>query len=179
MGPAIPTMASEVPSNYIPSALWNANVYNLGTFLLAPPDFVGYQGSAQSVPNSAWTPLAIDNTVVDTYGGHSNVTNNSRYVCQTGVPGYYTVCGVYVPAGNASGFRAIRMQVNGSPVLGASAYIPSNGSVDTGVVTPTRDVFLNVGDYVELAGFQSTGSALNTAIDPDMRCALWVRFSHS
>lgn len=175
----VPTLASEVPGNYVTSALWNANVYNGLSFVLGPPDFVGYQNTAQSLSSGSWTALSLDASTLDSYGGHSNTTNNSRYTCQSNVAGWYTCCGVYAPVGNSSGFRAVRLQVNGSPLLGAGSYLPNNGTSDAGYVTPTRDVYLNVGDYVEVAGWQSSGGSLNTTIDPELRCALWVRFSHS
>ncbi|WP_327066908.1 hypothetical protein [Kitasatospora sp. NBC_01302] len=179
MGLAIPILASEVPGNYVTSALWNANVYNGLTYAQQPPDFVGYQSTAQSIPTSSWTTLNFDTSPTDTYGGHSAVTNPSRYTCQVGVPGWYTCCGVYAPTGNATGFRAVKMQVNGVAVLGGAAYINAGAAVELGVVTPTKDVFLNVGDYVEICGYQNTGSALNTILDGDLRTGLWVRWSHA
>ncbi|AUG78101.1 hypothetical protein CFP65_3301 [Kitasatospora sp. MMS16-BH015] len=148
------------------------------TFLQKPPNFVGYQGVTQSLGNQVWTPLGLDQAPTDPYGGHSTTTNTSRYVCQSGVGGWYTVCGVYTPNGNSTGFRAVRIQVNGAPVPGLGAYLPSMGA-ELGVVTPTKDVFLNPGDYVEVCGWQSSGGSLGTAIDPDMRTGLWLRYSHA
>lgn len=146
------------------------------TFLLDLPSFTGYQATAQSIPNTTWTGLNIDTTVVDNYSGHSNTVNPSRYTAQE--PGTYTCCGVYAPVGNATGFRAVRLQKNGSPVLGASVYQPNGSTFEMGIVTPTVDIPMAVGDYVEVAGWQSSGAALNTILDVDLRCGLWVRFSH-
>jgi hypothetical protein len=149
------------------------------TFLQGPPDFVGYQSTAQSLPNATWTPLGLDSYQVDSYAGHSTTVNNSRYTCQPGVQGWYTVCGVYGTVnGNSAGFRAVRLQVNGSPVIAGSVYAPTNGTFEVGVITPTKDIYLNVGDYVEVAGWQSTGGSYGTTLDSDIRCGLWVRFSH-
>jgi hypothetical protein len=175
----VPTPASEVPGNFITGALWNANVYNGLTFMLNPPLFVGYQASSQSLGNTQWVALAMDATAVDTYGGHSNVTNNTRYTAQ--VAGWYTVCGCYaISAGNSgAGFRAVRILVNGAAVLGHASYLPPNGGSETGVVTPTRDVYLNVGDYVEVCGWQSTGGSWGTSVGTDIRSMLYVRYSHA
>lgn len=173
----IPTPASEVPGNFITGALWNANVYNGLTFLLNPPVFVGVQNTAQSVGNTGWTGLSLDTSPLDSYGGHSNVTNNSRYVAQ--VAGWYTACGVFAPVANSSGFRAARLQVNGNPVLAGASYVIANGTSEGGVVTPTKDVFLNVGDGIEVAGWQNSGGSLSTALDVDLRSGLWVRWSHA
>jgi hypothetical protein len=178
MGLAIPVLASEVPGNFFTSALWNANVYNGLTFAQQPPNFVGTQSVAQSLPNATWTAISLDTSQTDPYGGHSNVTNSSRYTCQTGVPGWYTVCGVVAHSINSTGFRTARIQVNGAAVVGAETYGPNDGSAESIIVTATRDIFLNVGDYVEVAGYQNSGGALNTAVGGEVRSALWVRFSH-
>jgi hypothetical protein len=55
-----------------------------------------------------------------------------------------------------------------------------SGSTIVGVSTPTRAVFLNAGDYVELAGFQSSGAALNTGVASgnDLASALFVAWAH-
>lgn len=161
------------------SGIYGSDVTDSIQFLVNPPTFVGTQTVAQSIANSAWTAITLDTEQLDDYDGHSTSVNTSRWTCPTGYAGWYTVCGVYAPFGNATGFRAARIQVNGSPILGAASYIPPAGAIDTGIVTPTRDIQLAVGDYVQLAGFQSSGGALNTAIDPDLRSALWLRFSHA
>jgi hypothetical protein len=172
----VPIPASEVPGNFITGALWNANVYNGLTFLLNPPVFVGYQSTVQSIPNSTWTALSLDTTTVDSYGGHSNVTNNSRYTAQ--VAGWYTVCGVYAPTGNSTSFRAAKINVNGTAILGTAAYLGAMGA-EMGIVTPTKDVYLNAGDYVEVCAYQGSGGSLSTILDGDLRTGLWVRWSHA
>ncbi|WP_051966892.1 hypothetical protein [Kitasatospora mediocidica] len=148
------------------------------TFLQKPPVFVGYQGTSQSLGNQTWTPLGIDVAAIDSYGGHSTTTNPSRYTCQPGAGGWYTVCGVYAPTANSTGFRAVKIQVNGVAVYGASIYAPSMGP-EVGLATPTRDFLLNPGDYVEVCGWQSSGGSLGTVLDSDMRSGLWVRWSHA
>lgn len=145
-------------------------------FALNPPAFSGYQSNSQSLGTNSWISLGIDTTDFDNYGGHSNSTNNNRYTAQ--VAGWYTVNGVYAPNGNASGFRAVRITKNGTPVLGHSTYSGAVTSAEPGIVTPTKDVQLAVGDWVEVQGWQNTGGALGTTIDPDLRTGLWVRFSH-
>jgi hypothetical protein len=173
----IPIPAQEIPGNLVTGALWNANVFNGLTYMLNPPIFVGYQNTSQSIGQTVWTPISIDTTTVDSYGGHSNTTNNSRYTAQ--VAGWYTVCGVYgTGTGSSTGFRAARIQVNGSPIVAGAVYMLANGSVETGVVTPTKDVYLNAGDYVEVAAWQNSGASLGTTLDVDIRCGLWVRWSH-
>jgi hypothetical protein len=155
-----------------PEILNAANV----ALVLNPPEFSGYQAVAQSIGINVWTSLNIDTTNYDNYGGHSNVTNNNRYTAQ--VPGWYTVSGVYTAAGNNTGFRAVRIQKNGNPILGHASYSCTPTVSGIGIITPTKDVQLNVGDWVEVQGWQNTSGNLNTDIAIDQRPGLWVRFSH-
>lgn len=161
------------------AAIYGTDVTDAVNFLANPPAFIGYQNTVQAIGNTTWVPLSLDAEQLDSYNGHSTSSNTSRYVCQAGAAGWYTACGVFAPSANSTGFRAVRLQVNGSPVLGAAAYLPNNGSVELGVVTPTKDIFLNVGDYIEVAGWQSSGGTLNTVLDVDLRCGLWLRSSHA
>lgn len=141
------------------------------------PSFTGYATASQSLNNQTWTAMSITATVDDNWSGHSNVTNPSRYTSQ--VAGWYLVNGVYTPVANATGFRAVRLQKNGSPVIGSGNYGPNNGgTAEQGMVSPTTEIFLAVGDYVEVAGWQSSGAALGTVTDPDLRTALTVTFNH-
>lgn len=142
-------------------------------FLLNPPSFTGYQSTSQSLANQTWTGLNINTVTEDPYTGWSSATP-SRYTVK--VPGTYTVSGVYAPAANSTGIRAVRLQKNGSPVLGAASYLGAS-SIEMGIVTPTIDVALVAGDYLEVAGWQSSGGALSTILDVDLRCALWIRYS--
>jgi hypothetical protein len=144
-----------------------------------PPVFMGYGTTSQSVGNTGWAGLSLGASVVDSYSGHSTTTNPSRYTCQTGAAGWYLGSGVYAPVANSTGFRAARLQVNGSPVIGGAAYLINNSTVEMGAVTPTVPFYLNVGDYVEVAGWQNTGSSLGTSLDVDLRCALGVWFLHA
>ncbi|PJN22427.1 hypothetical protein [Kitasatospora sp. CB02891] len=173
----VPVWATNfAPGQFDTAASMNV-IGNNGTFLTNPPLFVGTQSTVQSVPNSTWTALALDTTQTDLYGGHSNTTNSSRYTAQ--VTGWYTVCGTaaYVP--NSTGFRTARIQVNGAAIPGAETYGPNNGTAESVIVTPTRDVYLTANDYVEVASWQNSGGALNTSVGGETRCALFVRYSHA
>jgi hypothetical protein len=175
---AVPAPPVRPAGSKLTASIYGSDVTDDITFLTNPPDFVGTQSVAQSLANNTWTPLSMDTEQLDSYGGHSTSSNTSRYVAQ--VAGWYTASGIYAAAVSGTGFRAVRLQVNGTAVFGCAAYVPNNGTAETGVVTPTRDIFLNVGDYVEVAGWQLSGGALNTHVSgTDQRCGLWVRFSHA
>ncbi|MFJ8606382.1 hypothetical protein ACIRH0_04210 [Streptomyces sp. NPDC093675] len=170
----VPILASELPNNLFTAALARAGIVNAGTFFLNPPLFVGTQTSAQSIPNSGsvWTAINLNTEQVDSYGGHDTVTNNSRYTAQ--VAGLYQVCGVVGFANNATGVRGARLHVNGSVVQGtAQMTLTANGS-GTGLPTPIRTVRLAAGDFVEVAGWQSSGAALSTITAADVASALFV-----
>ena len=128
-------------------------------FLLNPPIAQMTQSAVQSIANSTITPLAYDGSVVDSYGGHSNVTNNTRYTAQ--VTGWYYVSGVAAFASNATGVRVGRLRKNGSDVVYFDAWDQAVNGQPTATVT-AGILFLNVGDYVEFCGYQTSGGALNT-----------------
>jgi hypothetical protein len=177
---AIPTLTAPTVGTYDTGAWWNANVYNLLTYGLNPPIFVGTQTIAQAVATSTWTTITLDSEQQDTYGGHNTTSNSSRYTAQ--VTGWYTVCGVTCWAANATGGRGARIHVNGSSVAGsAQLLIAASGSTITGVMTAARAVQLNAGDYVEVAGWQSSGAALNTGVASggDLAPALYVAWAHT
>ena len=141
-------------------------------FLLNVPIVTAGQSVAQSLANNTWTSLTLDTTVVDSYGMHSNSVNNSRAVAQ--VAGWYIACGTCGFVANATGFRQIRLTKNGTQVgFSIATYPVVSASVATVMVTPTLEIFLNVGDYLEVQGFQTSGGALNTTgADPSLT-ATW------
>lgn len=148
-------------------------------FALNPPEAVLYQAAAQSIPNGAWTAVGQDSTTIDTYGGHSNSTNNSRYTAQ--VAGTVWVRGTAGFAANATGVRGGAIYKNGAEIEGhtQAVFAPTGGGYQT--VQPVFDeVQLAVGDYVELFVYQSSGAALNTSSGwIGQRCGLSVLWFHA
>lgn len=116
----------------------------------------------QSIPNNTWTALALDASDVDNAAGHSNVTNNSRYTAV--YAGWYRAGGMNSWASNATGVRGVAWYVNGVALaakgsLEQAITVASNGNW---LAAPGQLIFLNVGDYVELFSFQTSGGALAT-----------------
>ncbi len=179
MALAVPAPPTRAAGSRITAAVYASDVTDSTTFLTNPPRFVGTQSIVQSLPNSAWTALALDTEQADEYLGHSTTSNTSRWVCPSGAAGWYTVCGVAAFAAAAAGFRASRIQIGGVAVPGAETYGPANGGAESVIITPTRDIQLAVGQYVEVAGWQSSGAALNTSVGGETRSALWLRYSHA
>lgn len=176
----VPVPATESAGALIASALWNSQVRDGLGFLLNEPTFVGTQTASQNILNNAWTAISLDTTQVDSYSGHSNSVNNSRYTAQ--VAGYYSVCGVTCWTANATGVRASRIHVNGSVIQGTCQMFNTSSTNTTGVCTPLRTLYLNAGDYVEVAGYNSSGLAspgLATGTAPDLSSALYVAWTHA
>ncbi|MFE5582567.1 hypothetical protein [Kitasatospora sp. NPDC056531] len=149
------------PGSYETAALWNANVYNGLSFVLNPPVFVAYQSAVQSIPNSSITTIGMDTTVIDTYAGHSNVTNNNRYTPT--VAGWYLVVASIGFAANATGGRDLEIRKNGSTVnLGQSANQAADASITTTIRAVAPVLCNGTTDYIDMFGYQTCGSSLNT-----------------
>jgi len=130
-------------------------------FLLNPPRARLTQSTtATSVTQNTFVSIGMDNTVIDTYGGHSNSTNNSRYTAQ--VAGRYRCVLVNAFAANTSGVRLLRGAVNGSGVPGSLVSMNATSALSAAQASEAP-VFLNVGDYVEVQGYQTTSGALSTS----------------
>lgn len=146
-------------------------------FVLNPPIAVVTQATVQSIPNNAFTDITMDATTVDSYGGHSNVTNPARYTAQ--VTGWYLASGSVSFSGNSTGARFARLAIGGTSVTGSESSSAPNGTTDVGVSTPAILIYLPAGSYVTVQGLQSSGSALNTFVGSDLRCSLSIGWRHS
>lgn len=169
----VPVWATNnVPGGFDTAALMNT-VGNNGAFLTNVPHFQGYQASAQSIPNTSLTVIAIDTTAVDTYGGHSNVTNNSRYTVQTGGAGWYRVTVSLGFVASGSGSRLIEIHKNGAVIKMMQAGTDCTGVAINAAIQCTVYVPLAVGDYVEGFAYQTSGGALNTSPAQTGMTAVW------
>lgn len=142
------------------STILNARIRDPINILTSPPMGVFRKTAAQPVSNAIWTAISWDIEDLDSDGGHSNVTNNTRYTSQTA--GWYLVQTTLCWASNATGYRKARFRVNGDNVLVYSENtILSSGSGFTADLSTQAHIYLNVGDYVEVMGWQSSGGTLN------------------
>jgi hypothetical protein len=162
------------------SSTWGQDVNIDIGFLLNKPTGRFTQLTVQSIPDSVWTPLSFNGeSGLDNFGGHSTTTNTSRYVVQAGCAGVWAVRGVAWYTTSTGGARDMRVQVNGATVSGSAqgaSPTPNTGPVS---VAAFAQVSLAVGDYVEVALFQSSGSALSTSLADGTTSAVfeveWVR----
>lgn len=149
------------------------------TFLGNPPICNAVQATPQNIANgSVWVSLAMDSTAADPYGMHSNTTNNSRATSQAA--GFYMVFGAAAFASNSVGWRGARCAKNGAAIAGGASEIGANGSGVTAFSGPPVITYLNVGDYVESQGLQtSTTNPLSTSVNSDADCGLTAVWVHA
>ncbi|MCX5285699.1 hypothetical protein [Streptomyces sp. NBC_00198] len=173
----VPVIATESPGYFITAALWMAQFaaaaqFSIGSGSNGVPRFRGYQTSVQSLSDNTWTPLTLDTEAFDSDNGHSTSSNTSRYVVQ--VAGTYNILGHAAFTANATGNRAARINVNGTAIPGSFVKgLAATASHSSGVSTSAQAVCA-VGDYIEVYGLHTAGTALNTAAGSDVACALGV-----
>ncbi|KIF00851.1 hypothetical protein PL81_38710 [Streptomyces sp. RSD-27] len=171
MARTVPAAATQSPGLYQTSALWNAQVRDLNNFALGPPVFRGYQTIAQSCPNATWFNIALDTEAIDSDGGHSTITNTSRYTPT--VPGTYLAIGSAAFNPTATTQRACRLTLNGNASVGGA----DAGACGAGWWAGTCiEIFTCNGttDYIEIQGRQDSGGSLSTYVGTDFASALKV-----
>lgn len=145
----------------------------VSAFLLAPPTFKGRQGTLQSISSATYTPITWDTEDVDSAGGHSTSSNTSRYTAV--YPGWYLLNGgVAFAASATASYRQTAWSVNGSIVTDYINNATTIASVVVSLAARGTTVYLNVGDYVELQGWQNTGGALNTSVASGLQSSMTV-----
>ncbi|MFE3577837.1 hypothetical protein [Streptomyces vinaceus] len=171
----VPTPASVSAGDYITGALWNASVYNGISFLASRPFFIGVQTIVQSIANGTWQPITLDTETADPYGGHSTVSNTSRYTCQ--VAGWYRVGGRVAFAANGTGSRGARIHINANYIQGGAALYGAGTLM--GIPEVNHVLYLSVGDYIELAGGQNSGGSLSTAYVNEGASVMYAFWEHA
>jgi hypothetical protein len=127
----------------------------------ASGNFIGcgiYTGSSQTISNNTNTKINFASEVFDTNGFHDNSTNNTRFTIPAGLAGYYRVSATLRWDQGSGGRRIIAITINGGGGQASSEVTPAAGVY---VSALTQQVFyLNVGDYVELDAYQTSGGNL-------------------
>lgn len=158
--------AGEVP--------WNVHVRDVLRWLHYPPAArLDSAGTSQTIPSGTWTSINFTAEQLDNYSGH--VSSNSYYTVQR--PGRYWVYGLASLAeANTTGYRASRLRVNGTTVYAGTSARPVAGSTIGSSLPAVAHLRLEVGDFVELQSFQSSGSSLavkSGAGDASKLIVLW------
>lgn len=150
-------------------------------FLMNRPAARVRQTATQTITTGTLTSITFTTEDLDDdpagTGAHSTSVNTSRYTAV--YPGWYQVSGVVSFAANATGVRAASWAVNGTAINASASAIPNNGAATiVDVPAPTIQVFLNVGDYVELQGYHERGANLDTFVSGQHASSMdvqWVR----
>ena len=159
----------STPAFANPVVSWvNGNVYGasdidtLGNDMLhvgIPASCEAYASATTSLANSTATAVAFAAENWDTDAFHDNVTNNTRLTVPAGLGGRYLVIGGCTFALNITGVRSIRLRVNGAGTNDSFTMLPTTGLAT--IMSVSRELLLNAGDYVELLAYQTSGGALN------------------
>lgn len=132
--------------------------------VLSRPIFLARQTVATTLTTGTNTSITFTTHDTDTAGGHSTVTNTSRYTCQ--VTGQFIAVGLISYVTNVTGSRGAQFYVNGSPLSATRTLLNTStgtGSLPAGITTG-RLVSLTAGDYIELLGLQNSGGNLATSV---------------
>lgn len=140
-----------------------------------PPIAVLKQTVSQSIPTGTWGIITFDAEDVDTYGGHSTTVNTSRYTCQ--FAGWYRVGGRAAFTSNATGSRGARVHINANYIPGGATLVGA-GTL-AGIPQTDHILYLNVGDYVEIAGGHNAGVSLSTAVTFEALSMMYVEWIHA
>lgn len=159
----VPTQRTWTTGDIVTAAMMNGNVRDAVNFLANVPLFVGEQTIAQSVNSAAFTAITWDTNVIDTYSGHSTVTNPSRYTAQ--VAGTYRIHARDSFGASATGRRMGKIMKNGADLLGSQVEVAVNPTA-SGLTTvwSEYEVACAVSDYLEFFVYQSSGGALGTSV---------------
>lgn len=166
---AVPTQDTFTVGEILTAALMNKNVRDAVGFLTAPPIAVLSQSAAQSIPAGAFTPVNFDASAIDTYGGHSNSVNNSRYTAQ--VAGWYLALGRFGFATTTNRLGGY-WGVNGTSSTGNSIFTAASANGVTGVLVGDL-LNLNVGDYAQIICWQNATAGASNVVNVNANL-LWV-----
>lgn len=150
------------------------SAFELGTTLAAFAGARVTRAGAQTISNATQTSLTFDTEKFDTDGYHSNVTNNTRLTIPAGLGGTYLIGGSVSWIGNATGFRALWIEVNGDSArnICGDIYEPEAATAINQVVTTLYQ--LAAGDYVELRVFQNSTGNLDDIVDEEAAPIFWI-----
>jgi len=124
-----------------------------------PPRCRVYNSANISLTSGVVTALTFNTETSDT-GMHSTSVNTSRITVPSDGAGWYSIGGTVRFAANTTGYREIKVTLNGTTDI-AVMRVPNSGATDDARVTIHTEYPLAVGDYVELNATQNSGGALN------------------
>lgn len=133
-----------------------------------------YSSANQSIATATNTSLALNSERYDVGACHSTITNNSRMTIPSGGGGVYHIGGCVVFAANATGIRAVWIQMNGATRI--SEQDAPSLSANTCSLQVSCDYKLAAGDYVELQVYQSSGGLLSVTSNSNWSPEFWLHW---
>lgn len=126
-----------------------------------------YNSVSLNINTATDTALTFDGERFDQAGGvastmHDNVTP-SRLTCR--YAGVYQITGSVMFQASATGFRMVRIRLNGATFISHGLVVSNSGTIETGMTTAAL-WSLAVNDYVELVVQHTTGAGLNILAAP-------------
>jgi hypothetical protein len=125
-----------------------------------PPRCRVYNSANISLTSGVVTAMTFDTETIDDGGMHSTSVNTSRITVPSDGAGWYSIGGCVRFAANTTGYREIKITLNGTLDL-EIMRVPNSGATDDVRVSIHTEYPLAVGDYVELYATQNSGGALN------------------
>jgi hypothetical protein len=178
----VPTPATWASLEDATSTKFNSGVRDPSHFAIDRPIMGARAAATQSLSDSTWTDITLATEDVDTGQGNSNAGQHSTSSQQarfTAVwAGWHFFGGQVAYASNGTGRRGARWAKNGSAVEGGGCLYQANTSSGINAfAAPWKAIYLNVGDYVTLQGFQSSTGSLNaSAASGDINSSMSVMY---
>jgi hypothetical protein len=166
--PSVPAPRTWSAGPILASAL-RADVYNAVLFLANRPLYFGQTNFGTSIANASDLTFGLNIDLIDTWDGHASTTS-SAYNCQA--PGWY-LCDATVPfayttatqAVFAAGFSGLTGGVAFGPLRGQLQLMGSGRNPSPQVCDLIEQTVAGPpggsGDFIELIGFQATGSPVS------------------
>jgi hypothetical protein len=153
--------AWPVPPSYITSAFMNTNVRDTINFLIYPPICKAYYAPGSlSLPSQAFpaaTPLNLNATSVDNYGGYTTGASGG-YTAP--VAGNYFCYGQFTLINNTSSTGyCCGLRVNSGTVQWGDSIFKGSDTSGGGAQVGKR-LRLNAGDFVQVMACQGTGASI-------------------
>lgn len=138
-------------SEQVTDAKLNADIRDSFNFFKSPPLAILRRSSDLSVPVAVATVVPWDVEIIDRDGGHSNVTNPSRYTSQTA--GWYFVnAKIFWHQDIVAGFSwaDTLIRKNSATNQSRNSFFGKPGTVNAGISVAEGYVQLAVNDYIEI-----------------------------
>jgi hypothetical protein len=139
--------------------------------MLNPPACNVARSTDQTISSAVQTTVTFDTEKYD-LRNMWNSGSPTRLTVPSGAGGIYVIGGVIEYTANAVGARQCILMVNGAIV--GRTFSDNPGSGPAGRVSFVRDIALAASDYVEMAGYQNSGTTLSM-VATQRQPELWAR----